>query len=140
MKILLLIFLPLLVSFSQIRMSDTLIVKRKAVVFYKPSKVEGVFQQKEDSLMAIKTLDEFNHYSDLAISFLRKKGIKYYVTDKDFVLVLFNNEEDSVLIEKKKGKELFGVVLTEKYKEPLVKRGIVTDVELFSLMEEYFSD
>jgi len=54
--------------------------------------------------------------------------------------VLFNNEEDSFPIEKKKGKELFWLILTKKNREPLVKRGIITDVELFSLMEEYFFD
>ncbi len=140
MKLLLFIFLPFLVSLTQIKISDTLLINRRAVIFFKPSQSESMQQFNNDSSLAIKTLDEFRHYSDLAISFLRKKGIKHYMTDKDFILVVFNNDENSFLFDKKKEKDFFGVILTDKYKEPLVKSGIVTDVELFSLMEKYFSD
>ncbi len=132
--------MPLLVFYGQTKTSDTLVVKRKAIIFFKPSPVEYELLQQKDSLAINKTINDFNHYSNLAISFLRKKGIKYYITDKDFILVFYNNGEDSFLFERKREKDFIGVILTDINKEPLIKSGIVTDVELFSLMEDYYPD
>ncbi len=140
MKIVLFIFLPFLVFYGQTKSSDTLVVKRKAIVFFKPSPVEYELLQQKDSLAIFIKINDFNRYSNLAISFLRKKGIKYYITDKNFVLFFYNNGEESFLFERRREKDFIGVILSDKNKEPLVKSGIVTDVELFSLMEEYYTD
>ncbi len=115
--------------------SDTLRLTAPSMIFYEPKHAE------RESLMALSVFSfdslsrEFTMIRERMEPFLNKKGISAVLSTARFFIA---EGTDPLILDRSGEKEVFGVILYSKKKEPLILRGLRSDSEVFTTMMRYF--
>lgn len=115
--------------------SDTLRLTAPSMIFYAPAPAE------QESLMALSVFSfdslsrEFTKIRERMEPFLNKQGISAVPST---ARIFIAEGTEPLVLDRAGEKEVFGVILYRRKKEPLIVRGLRTDSEIFTTMMRYF--
>lgn len=119
--------------------SDTITVSGKSIIFFSISQKEydKIIKKEGEESGIDEVLDDFNYYASEVADSLKMAGIKPLMTaSRTFAIMKNNGRKSYISRDSKKG--ITGVLLFDGVNEPVLDYGVGTDIDYYSLVNEYF--
>ena len=121
--------------------TDTLSIKEKSVIFFEITQSEYDSLSEKNKQEFSELYSDFHHYRKKLQVRLENEKIHCVLTDKRFINILFNSKGSykQNTFDRLDLDHSFGLIFLDPQKEPILKLGIFTDVDIWPDIQKYFN-
>jgi uncharacterized protein YdhG (YjbR/CyaY superfamily) len=117
--------------------TDTLKVQGRVVVFFTISQQEYDLLPKDTDSGVDEVLDDFNYYAGLAADSMKQAGYETMITGSRYIQIKFNNSTFKTFDRLESKENIVGCILSDGIKEPKIEYGVLTDLDLISIFNDF---